>query len=97
MRKAALLGLAIAVVVLWLLTTFVSGLEDLRWLRYTLMAILGVFEIGIIIGMYRVIFSAKSDAETKERLAAQGLPKPIAKLVAWEARFWRRVLRRPRA
>jgi len=97
MRKVALLGLAIACAVLWVLTTFISGLEDLRWLRYTLMAILGIFEIGIIVGIYRVIFSAKSDEETKQRLAAQGLPKPLAKLVAWEAVFWRRVLRRPRA
>jgi hypothetical protein len=96
MRKAVLIALSVACVGLWLATTFVAGLEDLRWLRYTLMAVLAVVEIRILIGIYRVVFTAKSNAEVTERIAATGLPAPLAKLVAWEARFWRRLFRRNR-
>lgn len=94
MRKAVLIALSLACVMLWIATTFVAELEHLRWLRYTLMAVLAVIEIRILIGIYRIVFTAKSNAEVTDQLAATGLPAPLAKLVAWEARFWRRVFRR---
>ncbi|MDQ3335923.1 MAG: hypothetical protein M4D80_12205 [Myxococcota bacterium] len=94
MRKPVLIALSLACVMLWLATTFVAELEQLRWLRYTLMAVLAVVEIRILIGIYRVVFTATSNAEVTERIAATGVPAPLVKLVAWEARFWRRVFRR---
>ena len=94
MSKRALLALSIVCLILWIATTFVVDVEELRWLRYGLMAVLAVIELRMIIALYRIMFTAKTAEETRQQLAATGLPAPLAKLVGWEAAFWRWALRR---
>ena len=94
MSKAVLIGLSLACIALWVVTTFVVDSEELRWVRYVAMAVLAVVEIRVVVALYRIIFTAKTADETRERLAATGMPRPLAKLVGWEAAFWRWLFRR---
>ena len=96
MRKAVLIALSLACVMLWLATTFVAELEQLRWLRYTLMVVLAVIEIRVLVAIYRVVFTAKTDEDVHAQVTATGVPRWAAKLMAWEVRLWRRVFRRDR-
>lgn len=63
---------------------FVLG--QIGWVRYVGMALLLVFEIGIVVAAVRLIWKPKADARDFEAL---GVPPFVAKLMHAEARFWR--------
>lgn len=67
-------------------------LTSLSWLRYLGMAAVILFELRLMILLYRSVF--KSD-ESAEQIAAKivsgnDMPLWLARLISWEAAFWRK-------
>jgi hypothetical protein len=69
-------------------------LNSVAWLRYVGMVVLTLLEIKLLIVFYRAVFSNEKAIETAaNKLAADaGMPPWVARLVAFEAKFWRKVL-----
>ena len=69
-------------------------LTSVRWLRYVGMVVLALLEIKLLIVFYRAVFSNEKSIETAaNKFAADaGMPHWVARIVALEAKFWRKVL-----
>lgn len=61
-------------------------LGQIGWVRYVGLGILLVVEIGIMVGLMRIIWKPKTEVRDIE---AMGVPPFVAKLMLAEARFWR--------
>lgn len=98
-RRAILRTVALACLGIWVAAQLVPAahhdvLEQLRYLRYAGLAVLVAIEIRVMVGIYRVMFTRReSVAESAKQIAeSAGVPPALAKLMALEARFWRRVI-----
>jgi len=60
--------------------------------RYVGIAALICLEVAVLVAVYRTMFKGGSDQEVTARIQAQtDLPPWVARLLALEARFWRKV------
>jgi len=68
-------------------------LNSVAWLRYVGMMVLALLEIKLLIVFYRSVFSSEKSIETAaNKFAADaGMPPWVARVVALEAKFWRKV------
>ena len=74
----------------WLIPTseqiLLPKLAPLRWVG---LVVVGLVELRLLIATIRIVFSGRGTAEDITR--ATGAPLMVAKLMMWEARFWRGV------
>jgi hypothetical protein len=96
-RAAVIRAVAICCLGIWvagkaLPATGQPILDAFGWLRYVGIAGLVMLEIKIILMLWRSIFSSGLSAqEAQEKIVAEGVPPWAARLMAWEAAFWRKV------
>ena len=101
-NAAALKSVAIACGGIWLATYLVPPeqqriLPALAFLRYGAIVVLVYIEIRIVAVLYWAIIAGRVPADEAASQLASGLgvPSGIAKFMAMEALFWRRVLAKP--
>lgn len=90
LRTAALAGSGI-----WLAAWLMPAGEGvvlpwLEWVRYVALPLLIAVELIAAAAILRHVYG---ETPSVHQLIDQGLPKPMAKLILAEARFWKRVLR----
>lgn len=70
-------------------------LDKLGFLRYIGLGVLVIFEIRVVVAIYRATFSIDPASEQKVAMLAEesGMPPWVAKLMAWEASTWRKIMR----
>jgi hypothetical protein len=90
--------LAIACLGFWIAGKIVpleqqSLLIELAPLRYVGLGVLVLIELKLMVMLYRAFFTSEksSEAIAAKLVADAGMPPWAAKLMAWEARFWKRV------
>ncbi len=68
-------------------------LDSVAWLRYVGMVVLALLEIKLLIIFYRSVFSNEKSIEAAANTLATdaGMPPWVARVVALEAKFWRKV------
>jgi hypothetical protein len=62
-------------------------IAQLAWFRTAGLAALALLELGVLIGLLKLVFSR--DAGVDDVVAKSGAPRWVAQLLLLEARFWR--------
>ena len=94
-RQRLALGIVAAICSgLWFATWVVPAesqgyLRPFAWVRYIGVAIIVTVEVGLVVGIARIIWKPEAEARDIEAL---GVPPMVARLMMAEARFWRWVL-----
>jgi len=93
-RRAVIRALALSCLGIWAASHLVPTDEQvlLTWmapLRYVGLAVLVWIEIAIVVAIWKAVFKGDSaEGAAKAVSASHDMPPWVAKLMAWEARFW---------
>ncbi len=97
-KQAVLRALGLACLALWATGIIVpqqhhNMLSALSWLRPLGLVVLTLYEIRVLIMLYRAVFGSKDGAdEVAAKITGElGMPPFVARLLAWEARLWRKI------
>ena len=96
-KKAAIRAVGLCCIGIWGALKLVPETEQdlLAYVapaRYVGIAALICLEVVVLVAVYRTMFKGGSDQEVTARIQAQSdLPSWVARLLALEARFWRKV------
>ena len=98
-KKAVVRTLALACLGVWAAGHFVPDshhvlISQVGWIRYVGLGVLVLIEIRLAIEIWRLAFRGKAEDESqaiREKAESEGAPPWVAKLMAAEARFWKKL------
>ncbi len=98
LKRALIKSIAIASLGFWGASILIPEpqqiiIQEYRILRYLGLAVLFLLEIKIALIIWRSIFKGKSKQQTIEDISADSdIPVWVARLMAWEASLWKKLI-----